>query len=309
MDKIIETVKSRKLKRVVLRLAGGEPFLEIKKWASHLHSLKRSLIALGCEYKTIFLTNLVILTDDILQFIKDEDAGVAVSLDGLGKYQDQSRHFPNGQGSFSFVEKNINKLIEQSIYPSIMTVISNNNLDGLLDFTQYLIDKKLKFRYSFVQDEELDIGKLTNVLEQCYHLMEVAIEEKNYPFSWLHSLCDIQFVSVAFTTCGNGFSIGALYPDGDIYFCQKNFGLDISSGSIFEDDDLISIIQRKTYYNSLPLDCQTCLYRYHCMGGCPLERGDNKDPHCDVYKIFFPLYYKLYGKERLLKIIYNCIII
>ena len=183
-----------------------------------------------------------------------------------------------------------------------MTVVSEKNLDGLVDLTRYLVDKKLKFRYSFVQDEELNLQKLSTVLAGCYDVMEKAIEHLDYPFSQLHSLCDIQFNSVSFTTCSNGFSTAALYPDGNIFFCQKNFGLDSPCGSIFEEEDLISIIQRKTYYNNLPTDCECCDYRYHCMGGCPLERGNNKDPHCDIYKRFFPVYYKLLGKERLMKI-------
>ncbi len=302
VKKIIETVERRKLKRVVLRLAGGEPFLEFKKWVPYLLELKEKLNLLGCKYQTSFLTNLVIMNDEIFNFIKGGNASIGVSLDGLGEYQDNSRHFANGKGSFDVVKKNLEFLFSNSIYPTIMTVVSDKNLDGLVELTKYLISNKLKFRYSFVQNEPINIDKLITTLNECYALMETAIETEGYQFSSLHSLCDLQFSSVAFTSCGNGFSTGALYPDGNLFFCQRNFGVDTPSGSIFEDSDLLSIIQRKTYYKELPSDCESCQYRYHCMGGCPLERGEGKDPHCEVYKLFFPVYYKLYAKERLMKI-------
>lgn len=302
VKKIVETVEIRKLKTVVLRLAGGEPFLEFKKWAPYLKDLKIQLNSLKCNCRIIFLTNLVTMDEEIIKFIREQDAGIGVSMDGLNEYQDNSRHFANGTGSFEFVSKNLKKLTENAIRPVIMTVVSNNNIDGLVELTKYFISNKLKFRYSFVQDEPIDIEKLIDTMTECYSLMENAIETEGYHFSQLHSLCDLQFSSVAFTTCGNGFSNGALYPDGDIFFCQRNFGTDTPSGSIFENQDLLSIIQRKTYYKDLPSDCESCPYRYHCMGGCPLERGNGKDPHCEVYKLFFPIYYKLYAKERLIKI-------
>lgn len=301
-EKITETVKKRKLRKVVLRLAGGEPFLKFKHWINNLTELREILFNLQCDLHIVFLTNLVILPDEVITFIKQTKSGIGVSLDGLNEFQDLSRHFADGSGSFKFIEKNLKKLEENDIYPAIMTVVSNNNLDGLVDFTKYLISKRLRFRYSFVQDETLDLCKLKNVLMQCYDVLEFAIENYDYSFSSLHQLCDLKFGSVAVNTCSNGFSTAAIYPDGEIYFCQRNFGVTESSGSIYDDTDLISTIQKKNYYEALPQDCEICNYRYVCTGGCPLERGSEKDPHCEIYRFFFPIYYRLMGKERLLRI-------
>jgi len=53
--------------------------------------------------------------------------------------------------------------------------------------------------------------------------------------------------------------------------------------------------------------CKTCVYRYRCTGGCPLEthratgRWDVKSPHCNIYQTLYPQALRLEGL-RLLKI-------
>jgi len=300
-EKIIQTVQQRQLKRVSLRLAGGEPLMKFNLWKPYLLELKENLKKLNCQLNIVFLTNLVLLNDEMVSFIKENNFGIGVSLDGLKQYQNNTRHFESGNGSFDIVEKNIHKLLDNDIPFGIMTVVSNENLDGLEQLTKFIIEKNLKFRFSFVQGEDLNIPKLINVLQSCYDNLSEAID-KGYQFSKNHSLCDMKFLEPFFQTCGNGFNSGALYTDGNIYFCQKEFGTNAPSGSIFEEDDLLSIIQRKTYYNNVHPDCQQCNLQYICTSGCPLERENGKDPHCEVYKEITPLVFKLIAKERLRKV-------
>jgi uncharacterized protein len=300
-EKIIQTVKEKNLNYVSLRLAGGEPFLKFKQWKEAIKNLKQRLIQLNCKLRITFLTNLTILSDEIISFIKEEKIGIGVSLDGLDSFQDSTRYFKNGDGSFKIVESNINKLIQSGVRPGIMTVVSNKNIDGLLDFTKYLIRKKIPFRFSFVQNESLDIKKVSSVLKECYKELSSAIDN-GYEFSKNHKLCDLKFSDPFFQTCSNGFSGGALYTDGNIYFCHTQFGVTDSIGSIFDKEDLLSIIQKKSYYGEVNDDCKNCNLKYICTSGCPLERVNGKDPHCVLYRELVPIVYKLMGKEKLLEI-------
>ncbi len=305
-SKLVETVKNNHLKLVQLRLAGGEPFLRFSIWESVIPELKRRLQDAGCSLKVVILTNLVALNEHILNFIKQNAIGIAVSIDGVGKYHNQTRHFNNGQGSFDIVNNNIDTLIHYGINPTLMSVISNSNLDGICEFTNYVIDKNLKHRYSFVSGEDIDLKKLTLKMRLCYELYENAIIH-GYEFSQKHKLCDLKFDKLAFQTCSNGYNGGALYTDGNLYFCQRHFGVNKPLGSIYEEDDILSIIHRKTYYNDVSIDCKSCLYRYMCTSGCPIERTAQKDPHCSVYKELIPIILRLRGKERLCRIqkVYN----
>lgn len=305
-NKLVETSKKRQLENISLRLAGGEPLIKFHLWKPYLVELKQRLLEISCKLQINILSNLVVLNEEIISFIKENHIGLGVSLDGIKEFQDKTRHFQNGKGSFSLVEKHIMQLKKNDITPGIMTVVSNANLEGLESLTQFVIDNTLYSRFSFVQGEELDIPKLIQTLKKCYDRFEEAIEQ-GFPFSQLHKLCDLKLNSPFFQTCSNGFNGGALYTDGSFYFCQKKFGIDEPHGSLFEDNDLISIVQRKTYYRNVSSECERCNLRYICTSGCPLERRDGKDPHCEVYKEIVPIIFRLRGKERLreLKKIYD----
>ncbi|MDR0607111.1 MAG: radical SAM protein [Candidatus Peribacteria bacterium] len=298
--KIIQTVQIRELRLVSLRLAGGEPLIKFSLWKDSLIELKQQLFECNCKLHVSFLSNLVLLNDEVIQFIQENSFGIGVSLDGIGEFQDKTRHFKNGKGSFEIVERNIHYLIQKGLSPGIMTVISNANLEGMEQLTQFVIENSLSHRFSFVQGEDIDVQKLILTLCRCYDLFSKAIDE-GYPFAKLHKLCDLKFLEPFFQTCSNGFNGGAIYPDGKIYFCQKCFGSDDANGSIFENDDLISIMQRKTYYRDVHSDCIECPLRYICTSGCPMERENGKDPHCEVYKEIVPIVFKLRGQERLRK--------
>lgn len=301
IEKLVETAIVRNLKEINLRFAGGEPLLKFNLWKTILPKMKERLSAVNCTLKVGFLSNLVALTDEMMEYMKNNAIGIGVSIDGLHRYQDASRHFANGKGSFDIVVKNIDKLIKNGFTPSLMTVISNSNLDGLEDFTKYVISRKLHCRYSFVSGEMIDLEKLKIVLKRCYDIFENAID-KGYEFSRLHQLCDLKFDRLSFQTCSDGYNGGALYTNGDIYFCQRHFGVEPPVGSIYEEDDIISVIQRKSYYGEVNQECKQCKYRYVCTSGCPIERINNKDPHCEIYKEFIPTIIRLRGKERLTKI-------
>lgn len=298
---LLTTVKNNNLKLVQLRLAGGEPLLRYSLWEPFFPKLRRKLSDLGCKLNLAFLSNGVAINDRIMDFMKENAIGIGISIDGLGKYQDATRHFLNGNGSFSIVSKNIEKLVSRGFRPSLMTVITDKNIDGLTDFTHYVIDSKLHTRYSFVSGENLNINKMIAALKECYSIFEMAIEN-GYSFTRLHQLCDLKIDNPWFQTCSDGYNGGAIYTDGGVYFCQRHFGAISPLGSIYEDSDLLSIIRRKDYYSDVSKDCIKCKFHYICTSGCPIERVNGKDPHCEAYKELIPILYRLRGKEHLYRI-------
>ena len=304
IEKTITTAKQEDLKLVQLRFAGGEPFLKLNLWEKAIPKLREGLDEIGCNLKVAILSNLVSLNDYYIKFIKNNGIGIGVSLDGLQEFHDATRHFKNGKGSFDIVNKNILKLKDNGITPCIMSVISNSNIEGLESFTEYIIKSGLHTRYSIVSGEEIDINKLIDVLIKCYKIFESAIED-GYEFSDLHEFCDLKFDRLFFQTCGDGYNGGALFTNGEIYFCQRHFGVEKPLGNIYEDDNILSIIRRKTYYGKVAKECERCSYKYICTSGCPIERINGKDPHCEVYKYIIPIIFRLRGKEHLYKIRMN----
>lgn len=298
-DKLIQTIRKYAIESVTLRLSGGEPLLQFAIWETFLDNLKNELENINCRLRIVFLTNLTFLNDKIIQFIKKHKIGIGVSLDGLENYHNNTRVFVNGKGSFNHTIKNIEKLLINGIEPSIMTVVSNSNIEGLPAFTEFLIEKKLVFRYSFVHGEGLHMDKLQTSLNKCYDILENAID-KGYMFTKYHKLADLKFFDISYQTCGSGVSTGSLYHNGDMYFCQSQFGSENVVNSLNSDFDLLEIIKSGNSFNGiLSSECNACNYRYICTGGCPLIRINGISPFCEIFKEFIPRYYKIAGKERL----------
>lgn len=298
--KIEETVVKHNVKQVLLRLSGGEPLLYWKLWKNEMRELKARLESVNCKLKVALLTNLVLLSEDIIEWILNDDIEISVSFDGIESYQDKSRHFNDGRGSFNIVNNNLLKLMDYEIYPFIMTVVSDSNADGLPMLSRFLIEHNLRFRYSFVRFESLNLRNVISKMEECFDIFSNAIDN-GYSFSDKFHLCDLKFFKPRIQTCFNGNSGAAIYVNGDVYFCHTQFGYESKNGSIFEDKDLMQIIHDGSIFSRLNLheECKNCNLRFICSGGCPVKREDGMDPHCLAYKILVPQVYKLIGKEHL----------
>ncbi len=301
LRKLIETVTKRGIRYIKFRLAGGEPLTQFKSWKSFIPQAKEALKALGCKLDIAFITNLTILTDEIIAFSKEHNISYGVSLDGLGQTNDASRKLRNGGGSFEKVHQNIRALVSHGLPLSVNTVVNNLNLEGLPDLTRYLVALDVPFRYSIVKGEAIDAEKLEKYLSESYTIMEKAIQT-GWSFSSRHQFCDLKLNELGFQTCASGFSGGAIYIDGTLNYCHVHAG-DASqpAHSIFEDDlDLVDMIQQGSHYEDIKSkDCSLCKYKSVCTSGCPIYRVNGKDPQCSLYHTFIPRIYELQARERL----------
>ena len=300
LHKLIETVRNRKFERVKFRLAGGEPLTQFKSWQQFIPEARRILADEGCMLDVSFLTNLTILTDEIIAFSKEQGINYGVSLDGQGTYHDATRSFRSGVGTFDRVDTNLRALLAHAIPVSTSTVITNANLAGLPDLTRYLINLNIPFRYSIVKGEAIDAALLEQHLSASYTIMREAIDE-GWAFSSRHQFCDLKPGELGFQTCASGFSGGAIYVDGTVNYCHVHVGDTAKQAhSLFDDLDLVDMIQAVSHYEGpRSNDCQTCRYKSVCTSGCPVYRVEGKDPQCSLYHQFIPLIYELQARERL----------
>lgn len=274
---IIKTAEKHNLNKVTLRLSWWEPSIVFKKWMSKIDFLREKLKEKNCKLWIAFLTNGTIINEEQMNYIKEN--------------------------KFNDVEKKIEEIIQKWLKPSIMTVISNENMDWLVELTKFLIKKNLPFRYSFVQWKELDQEKLLIIMNQCYDILEEATDNW-YKFSELHKLCDLKFLNPYFQTCICWFSWWAVYLDWGMYFCHVNFWEKENNWNIHENTDLFELINKwKDKLPKLSEDCINCDYQYICTWGCPVERKEWKDPHCNTYQVLIPRVYKIIGKEKVFKIL------
>lgn len=304
LDKIlqsaVETVRKNKVKRLRLKFAGGEPLLTFRSWSVKMEPLKNKLDELGVTLDIQIITNGTILSDSILEFIKCYNVGVGFSLDGYGIYQDKTRHFHNGKGSFDKVYQNLCKLRTAGIDPYITTVITEKNLEGLEEITKFFIEENLRFRFSIEKYNFPNIEKLIVELKKSYKLIEDNLSSYNNFLS--HKLCDLSFDRpIVDTPCGVGASHASVNHNGNLHTCQtEQFEPEI--GSVFTSNDILEVIKSQANVSELSKiseSCKECTYKYNCSGGCPVTKVFNKSPFCHLFHAVIPDILKLRGRTIL----------
>lgn len=182
-----------------LAIYGGEPLLEfalIKQLVVHANNVARK----NKKKLTISLcTNLTLLTDDIVEFLKENNIKVTVSLVGPAKVHDTLRYFRNTSGTYERVVKNLRILagkiprqnigisyviipsMSHKIYDNFMHIvglgISNNiNLEIIHDFEAW----ESKDRANFVIHFKRIINKM---FEQIRNNNPIFINTINWEIS------------------------------------------------------------------------------------------------------------------------------
>lgn len=287
------------LNSVSIKLAGGEPLLSFQDWCVEVTKLGKMLAAAGIRMNVRIITNLTFLNRKIVDYIKENDIGVSVSLDGLSENNDRNRVFPiSGHGSFHIVKKNLEVLRESGIKPSVMITTTSENSTGIHELVKSLIKDDLVFRLSdakggHVRPKEFEIA-FSDVKESITRAVAAG-----YPVSKRIIVSDLRTLEPQATPCSMGTTGGALYLDGSVYFCHTEFEKGAPLGSLDEDEGLLNIIRRGYIRHlGLSLECRACEYRFVCAGGCPLFRVNGKSTMCSAYKKIIPQIFDLYDKER-----------
>ena len=109
--------------------------------------------------------------NEIIAFAKEYNIGFGVSLDGVEATHDATRSFRSGCGSFGIVDANLRKLIDAGIAVAVNTVVTNLNLIGLPDLTDYLIALDIPFRFSIVKGEKIHAELLDEYLSASHAIM------------------------------------------------------------------------------------------------------------------------------------------
>jgi uncharacterized protein len=136
------------LKSVSIKLAGGEPLLSFEDWYAEVIELRNSLAEADVRLNVRIITNLTFLTPKIVEYIKMNDIGVSVSLDGLSANNDRNRVYKSGHGSFHIVKKNLEVLRLNGIKPGVMITATSENSAGIGALVESLVQDDLVFRLS-----------------------------------------------------------------------------------------------------------------------------------------------------------------
>ena len=254
------------------------------------------------EYKKPFkisiTTNGTLLTSEKIDFLKRNDIGLLLSIDGAKETQDYNRPRLNGEGSFEVLEKILplvvsnfpNTVFRSTIIPSTCEQTFKNIMfaerAGFHNFwtvpnvfEDWTEDQKNKL------NKEMD--KYANYYIECYRQGKRPIS-----FSFLEkSFRDILKINEAIKNnvlncnrecaacdkCGLGASrFAAVHPNGNVYACQEmtsNEGDEspFYIGNIYSgilDNKRLALMEIFEKENITGVNCETCKFNRICDGGC-----------------------------------------
>lgn len=285
-------------------LAGGEPLTNLSVVKEVLDYSYVQAQQFGIKRVGGIVSNGTILNSEIVALVKHHNTGFSISVDGFGE-MNRNRVFKNGRSAINIILRNIDKLLRFGIRPFILITITPENIDGLVAFTKYLLQRELSFSYSLVRDKKTAINlngyrdKLITVLNECYDLMEKMLPKSSRYTT--HKFGTVSLSYRRYRGCSLGTRSFIISHDGKVYLCQMDIGRRPAIATV-EDNDILGKLWTQTDYPELHkyknIDnydgCSLCCWRYQCAGGCPLLTKmatghlNKPSPYCLVYQKMIP---------------------
>ncbi len=302
IDFIIKSIRARKnineSHKVVFH--GGEPLL---KFDLIRHIKERLDNELKYKYKISYMmtTNGTVISQEIINYIKENNIALSVSVDGTKCTHDKYRRFESGKGSYDIVYKNVAKLIQNEI--NIRCRLTYRSLTvselykGILELSSLGIKNFVPvadFYDTTWTKEDID------VLESEIDRMICDNKYKDLRVSMINQerLCEKQ------SDCFGGIVSFTISEDGGIYPCTFVIGNEkFRIGTVYNDDCIDKEYSLELFYERFEESepCKTCSAKEYCMGNkCKLinymANGKYYEPsiiNCNLMSVNLRTYNKL----------------
>lgn len=304
-EKAVNIALSSPAESLSFEFQGGEPLLNfdvIKHIVSYTESVK------GCKNVSYnVVTNLTLLTDEIIDFFCQHNFGVSTSIDGSKHIHNQNRPFLNGGSTFDIVAESVQRLRSRGLRVGAIQTTTREALQYPRELVQTYDD--LGFDNIFIRpltplgkaslrwDEigyspEEFVAFYTAALKELISINKSGKFLKEDHASILLSRIQGRFVNYMElrSPCGAGIGQLAYYADGNIYTCDEGRMLSemgdatFCLGNVFTNtyENIINNGVCKTVCASSILEtiptCCDCVYQPYC-GTCPVV---NYAKHNDI---------------------------
>jgi uncharacterized protein len=305
IDKIVELYSPRFEKPVEICLHGSEPLMNwenIKKLIEYGNSLnkkyEKEVVKFGLQ------TNATLVDKEIAVFLKNNNVGVSVSIDGPEEIHNKSRKFIGNKPSFEETIRGIKILKHYYGKINALTVISKYNVNELDYVYSWLKESDLfdQVRFLFAHPNKYGEGiehlsSLKMILEKYIPIFVKELEE--FAKSERYFLNNIETRIITFALprvspvcgrCANSFIQPAIYIDidGSIKECDSILSSNLEKYNILDVGNLEEILNStenfRTSISILPRNCRVCSLLYFCGGGCPSEIVNRTNYYCHVYR-------------------------
>lgn len=307
---------------------GGEPLLNFEIIKYMVEYTEENKGSHTIRYNIV--TNLTLITDEMLLFFKEHEFGISTSLDGPRELHNQNRKFRAGDGTYDTVVDSIKRIQSKGMHVGAIETTTKFSLD----YPEELVQTYAKLGFDNVFIRPLTpLGKATvNWTEIGYTAEEflvfykkaveevIRINQTGQYMKESHAAILLKRMSGDFVNymelrspCGAGIGQLAYYCDGNVFTCDEGRML----YEMGDDTFCLGNVEKNTYsevinnsvcktvcsasiLESIP-SCCDCVYQPYC-GICPVVNyaatGDvlEKEPRSYRCKIYTGLLDYLFSK-------------
>jgi len=280
IDFLIENSKDQK--DLEVSFFGGEPLMNVSVMRHTVKYGEEQAAKHGKSIRFHVTTNGTLLTPDIIEFLKEKNFSMILSLDGPKEVHDRMRCFPDGKGSYDLVAKNLKSvLMEENAFRglTVRSTFTSKNLDieNLMVHLADIGSHNMSVEPAFIDIEGLDISE--DDMDELLHHYDILADKylnemingRYFSFFHLKQMMDIcHRRTPRLTQCGASVGLVGIGADGQIYPCQKFIGkAEYVMGDVYRGITNNSI--KATFSNAHVRNkskCMSCWARYICGGGC-----------------------------------------
>jgi uncharacterized protein len=279
MDYIAE--HSGKRRNLEIDFFGGEPlmnFSSVKAAVNRAHEIEKEKEK---NFRFTLTTNAILLTDEIIDYLNEQNISLILSLDGPPEINDLMRVNIDGSGSYNEALPEIKKAVESRAGKNyyIRGTYTKKSLN-FSDIVLHLADQgfhniSLEPVVSVDKDYSIEKSDIPLIYQEYDKLVKIYIKriKQGKPFNFFHFNLEIfkgPCLLRRLKGCGAGTEYLAVTPEGHLYPCHQlvnyeDFKLgDLQIGIKREDI-------RKTFHKMTVFEkekCPDCWARFFCSGGC-----------------------------------------
>lgn len=329
-------------KFLTFEFQGGEPLTNFEIIKYIIEYSKGIANGKCIEYNLV--SNLTLLTDEMIEFFKDNNVSICTSIDGDEKLQNKNRPYKN-KNSYQETVSKIKKLKEKGITVSAIQTTTKYSLKKYKEIVDEYVNLGLASifirpltKLGKADNNWVNIGYEAEEFLEFYKKSLDYIIEKNKQGVFLtegHS--NIFLMKILLNSpvnymelrspCGGAIGQLAYYYDGNIYTCDEARMLSEMGNDSFK----LGNVHKNTYKELMQGDvckamcisscieclpyCKDCVYMPYC-GTCPvinLAQDNNifarnpKEYRCKIYGGILDILFEYIKDEEVLKIFYKWI--
>jgi len=239
---------------LTINFFGGEPLLN----KPVIQEVIKQTKILDIQPDFMITTNGTLLNERNVDFMKEHNFIVSLSIDGTPEIHDEHRRFANGNGSWKYIEKNIEYLLDKIPYATARITYGANSVENLgtsIRFARSLGFQQIKAIPDFF-DKKWD-EKSFSLLEEQFKELNMLSRNEDLKLSMFNKKLKVQ------EDCSGGVTSFSINCDGNIYPCnyvvgQKEFCI----GSINEWENYN--LQYFPTDHSERVECHGCSYFKSC---------------------------------------------